>query len=773
MAQASRPIIAVVALLLLGLGVVASLVVSGVAGPGGGAADDAVEAARYVGRAMCVRCHPDVVTEWTGSHHDLAMQEVTDESLLGDWGAASLEHGGVTSMFSKRDGKPIIRTDGPDGELADFEVAYLFGVAPLQQLLISLPGGRLQAPSLAWDARPAAAGGQRWFHLYPDEPIDHRDELHWTGRGQRWNLMCAECHSTRLEKGYDRATGTYETRWFEIDVSCEACHGPGGDHVDDPKTPLPVAMRGAGAWKTGADGIPRRVDPIPEVDTALETCGPCHARRSSFGSWVPGDAFLDGYRPALLEETLYFADGQIQDEVYVWGSFLQSKMHAKGVTCGDCHEPHGLGLRAEGNGLCLRCHSPELGEREHTLHDADRAPDAVLCVNCHAPERTYMVVDPRRDHAFRVPRPDLTEAIGAPNACTSSCHDDRDARWAAKVIAGRAGGRPTAHWATALDAGRRQRPGADEALARLVESDPEDLVPGIVRATAASLLGRQGGPRAIAAIGRALRNEDPLVRHGAARALGAIPPERLAEVAGHLVEDPVRAVRLEAVTALAALPEDAFSPPRRDALASTIAELRAWQRHLADDPSAHVSLSILAMARGDPDEAEAELRAALRLDARHTPAAVNLADLMRATGRDLEAVDLLHAALAESPRAAVLHHALGLLRIRLGQAEEGRDSLRIASGLAPEVPRFAFVYAVALQAAEDGDGAVEVLREAARRHPGDIEILHALVTIQRDAGRLDEARRWARRLVERAPWNGGFRELQASLDGAEAGGRSE
>jgi hypothetical protein len=103
---------------------------------------------------------------------------------------------------------------------------------PLQQYLIEFPGGRLQTLDIGWDSRPKEQGGQRWFHLHPDDPVRQDDVLHWTGPNLNWNYMCADCHSTNLRKGYDASSDTYHTTWSEIDVSCEACHGPGSKHVE-------------------------------------------------------------------------------------------------------------------------------------------------------------------------------------------------------------------------------------------------------------------------------------------------------------------------------------------------------------------------------------------------------------------------------------------------------------------------------------------------------------------------------------------------------------
>ena len=185
----------------------------------------------HVGAAACRECHAAEYEAWSHSHHRQAMQVADAKTVLGDFRNAKFSYAGTTSTFSTRDGKFYVRTDGPDGKLADFEIRYTFGVSPLQQYLIELPGGKLQALGIAWDTRPKASGGQRWFHLYPGQNLRAGDPLHWTGVNQNWNFMCAECHSTRLRKNFDAESGTFGTTWAEINVACEACHGPGADHV--------------------------------------------------------------------------------------------------------------------------------------------------------------------------------------------------------------------------------------------------------------------------------------------------------------------------------------------------------------------------------------------------------------------------------------------------------------------------------------------------------------------------------------------------------------
>ena len=361
--------------------------------------------------------------------------------MLGDFDDAKFRHSGIESRFFRRDGKFMVRTDGPDGKLADFEISYTFGVWPLQQYLIEFPGGRYQTLGIAWDAREKSEGGQRWFHIYPNEKMDYRDQLHWTGMYQNWNLQCAACHSTNLRKGYDAASNTYKTTFSEINVACEACHGPASRHVEwakqakppysakDDKGLITLKTRWNEAWKFAATDVASAQRDRPADAAAMNTCAACHARRSTITeNGTPGAPLEDTHRLALLTAPNYYADGQQREEVYVWSSFLQTTMYQRGVTCMDCHEPHALKLRAEGNALCVRCHNAAAFDTEkHHFHKA--GTKGAQCVECHMPAQNYMVVDARRDHGIRSPRPDLSVALGSPNACTQ-CHADRKPGWA-------------------------------------------------------------------------------------------------------------------------------------------------------------------------------------------------------------------------------------------------------------------------------------------------------------------------------------------------------
>jgi len=733
------------------------------AAPAGGAfAFDAARAS-YVGRAACAECHAREDALLRGTDHERAMQEATPATVLGDFSPSTFTKDGVTTTFFRRDGRYMTRTDGPDGRPAEYEIAYVFGVDPLQQYLARFGNGRLQALPIAWDTRPRAAGGQRWFHLYPLETIKAGDPLHWTGRFQNWNHMCAECHLTNPRKGYDAATGAFATTWSEIGVSCEACHGPGSLHADwarqlrtTPGLARPAALGLAAAlgdddggfWlMDSATGQAHRT--LPRRSRAeVETCARCHARRFTLSEDVlPGRPLLDTHRPALLTPLLYQADGQILDEVFEYGSFLQSPMYAKGVSCRDCHDPHSQAPIALGSAVCATCHLPARFDTPAHHHHAAEAPGS-RCIDCHMPRRLYMVVDGRRDHGFRVPRPDLAAATGATNAC-NDCHADRSADWAARAIAGWTNGRPRpAHFGEVLAAGRRHLAGAPARLVALAQDTGQ---PDIVRATAIDLMAEQPTPAALRAAAAATTDPGPLVRLAAVQTLEAVSPdERIGTLAPRL-SDPVRGVRVEAARLLATAPAAALGPAAAAARDAALAEYVAAQALVADRPEGALNMAVLAAERGDAAGAERLYREALRQAPEVAAIYVNLADLCREQGRDEEGERLLRDGLLRAQPEADLHQALGLVLVRRGRPEEALPELRLAATLDPGQPRYAFVYAVALRDAGRDVEAARVLAKARTLHPGDRDLLFTLALTLRDLGRVDAARAAARDLAAAFP----------------------
>ena len=719
---------------------------------------DAQAPAQFVGSETCSGCHEAEAGLWRKSQHSHAMAHASEATVRGDFNEASFDDNGIRSRFFRKDGRYMVETDGVDGRLAIFEIEYTFGVDPLQQYLIGFPDGRIQALSIAWDTRPKEQGGQRWFHLYPGENISHDDPLHWTRANQNWNFMCAECHSTGVHKNYDAGHDRFATTFAEISVGCEACHGAGARHVAWARGGKPpgeaskglaviFGERTAVSWQPDpASGLPVRSTPPAGLRKEVETCGLCHARRSQQSEdWTPGQWLSDTHRVSPLDRRHFHADGQMRDveETYNYAPFKQSRMFAAGVTCSDCHDPHAASLRAPGDAACAQCHLPTKYESvAHHHHQQDASPG---CAACHMPLRDYMVIDRRHDHSFRIPRPDLSVKIGAPNACTD-CHRDKPAPWAAAAVENWFG--PRRHgWQTYGEAFHAAWSEAPDAAALLEAVAASPRTPALVRASALSELGAAGTGLA----GAALEDPDPMVRLGGLDVLEALPDEARWPLAGPRLSDPVRGVRIRAAELLASVPIERRPVADRDKFEKAAAEFVAAQKLNFDRPEARTTLGAFLARQGRWAQAEEQYRAALGLDDRFTPAAIDLADLFRQAGRDREGVGVLRAALVASQSDASLHHALGLALIRLKQRDAALGELRRAAELDPQAARYVYVYAVALQSAGRLPEASVAVKTGLKLHPNDRDLLSAAISFSRQAGDIAGALVYAERLARLTP----------------------
>ena len=630
----------------------------------------------FVGSEKCKKCHETAYNKWNGSHHDLAMDVANDTTVLGDFNDVSYTdpYNNVTSRFYRKVGKYFVQTEGPDGQPGDFEITHTFGFYPLQQYLVPFPDGRLQCLNIAWDIEK-----KTWYRLPPYEVEGPDDWLHWTRGGQTWNVMCAECHSTRLNKGFDPETGAYQTTWFAIDVGCEACHGAGSKHLAWADKPAFARAQ------TENYDLEVHTNSL-ETTEQIKLCAPCHSRRFQLGDnqHVEGE-LLDVMVPQLLNEGLYYPDGQILDEVYVYGSFVQSKMYQHGVRCSDCHDIHSLKRHKEKNELCTQCHRAETYDsKKHHFHKEvhnGQPSDGYLCVKCHMPGRLYMGADYRPDHSLRIPRPDLSAELGTPNACSAlGCHANKPLAWNIEYYTKWYGETRKPHYGTSIAAGRTRQPEAEADLVRLAE-DP--LVPVIVRATGLELLRAYPSPASQATLARALENDDALLRYTAIRSLEYFDTEtRLKRIAPKLY-DPVKAVRMEAAMMLSLLPEERLREDDREAFRKGLEEYREAMLYNADLAAQRYNLGNLAANLGDDSQAIVAYEKSIAIDDLFYPAKVNLAMLYSRQGKNREAEKLLRDVADQEPEQHEVAYSLGLLLAEMQQYDEAEAYLgKAASGMA-------------------------------------------------------------------------------------------
>ena len=448
----------------------------------------------------------------------------------------------------------------------------------------------------------------------------------------------------------------------------------------------------------------------------------------------------------MLDQGLYHADGQILEEVYVYGSFLQSKMHQAGVVCSNCHNPHSAELKLEGNAVCTQCHqqsppnqfsglqSKSYDSSEHHFHQ--EGSDGAQCRQCHMPAKTYMGVDERYDHSFRIPRPALSEELGLPNVCTS-CHKDQSNQWATKVIAahfGTTGSETQVHFARAFSAAHNGEPAS--GLLRSVFSD-KDQAP-IVRASALAFMSRQLDADALEDVKLGLASSDPAMQLAALQSVESLPIGQRWQMTSSLLKDKHLAVRIEAARALADASSSLLSEEESDLLNGVLNEYIDSQELNADRPEALSNLGSLAVRRSNMARAEGYYQRAIKLDPLWIPAYLNLADLYRGIQRDAEGGSILARAIKQQPGVAESHHAYGLWHFRQGNTEAALVELKLASEFSDSW-RYQYVYAIGLNSAGYTDKAIERLEHSAERNPGNVELLFALATIERDRGEIEKA----------------------------------
>jgi tetratricopeptide (TPR) repeat protein len=736
----------------------------------------------FVGRNACIECHKIEDDLWVGSHHDLAMDTATDKTVLGDFNDYEFNHRGKVHRMFRRDSLFFVNTEGPTGSFEDFQVAYTFGYTPLQQYLVPFEGGRLQCLPIAWDT-----GKSRWFHLgdtvYDGEDLGPGNWLYWTGQAQNWNGMCADCHSTNLRKNYDPVTRSYNTTWSEIDVSCEACHGPASDHIiwaNLPEGSRPMDVN---------TGLTVRTSDLTNEEL-LNVCARCHSRRAIMGDYEDDNSDLLNYMiPMLISPPLYYADGQILDEVYEFGSFTQSRMFEKEVMCSDCHDSHSATTKEPDNRLCLQCHRPDIYDSpRHHFHKMDPGtltgqpavngsgqygegsgvgrlinrgePEYVegtgaQCVNCHMTGRYYMGNDYRRDHSFRIPRPDLTMSIGTPNAC-NDCHKDKTTAWSLSYIERWYGERRRPHYGETFAAADR---GDRSVIPDLVLYAENELFPLMVRATAVRYLGRFNTAGSNRAVERALTDPASLVRHTAVMSYNPSDAVTYEELMMPRLNDPVRAIRAEAGIRLSELPAGQLSAAARKARKAALEEYRAINIYTADFPGGAFNLGIMHANAGDLEKAAESYREALRIDGLFYLAKVNLATVYAQQGNYVEAEKLLREILAEQPELHEINSSLAMLLAEQGRYGESREYFQKAAALMPEQTRILYNLGLLENALGNTSAAEGYLLKVLGREPDNYDYLYALATFYIEHGEKAKAMIYARQLAQKFPENPAGRQL--------------
>lgn len=695
----------------------------------------------FVGGQVCQECHQEAYQDWKGSHHDQAMKIASDSTIEGDFNNTRFSIKGVKYKFFKKDGQFMVNTQSGDGSYQDFKIAYTFGVYPLQQYLAEFPNGKYQTLQAAWDSKD-----NKWMDVQPRFDIVHDEWLHWTRGAMNWNSMCADCHSTNLHKNYDLNTDSYHTTFSEINVSCESCHGPGEEHVK---------FYSGGYNKN--DTPPQLYMTNNMKSTELvDKCARCHSRRGQTSEYFNYEGhFFDHYDPELISDGNYFPDGQILDEDYVWASFRQSKMFHNGVSCKDCHNVHSLELKSTTNQLCLQCHNQSYDNEAHHFHPVDS--ESGKCINCHMTGRTYMGNDFRRDHSFRVPRPDQSVVYGTPNACTS-CHEGKSDEWAAKAVKDFYGDKRPPHFSDLLLPGQR---GDKSKLYQLLDSAG---APEIARATAIRYLGGMMDAQDIDRIKKYFRDSSALVRAHTLRHFHMPDDQWYKNELNTLLKDPVRLVRTSAAKNKLSLDPNAEA-----------SGMLAFKENLetlnlqADFASGRHALAAYYESKRDLTSAKASYEKALEIDNLYNQARMNLAMIYYQEKNYDEAQKMYEKVISLEPDFAYTYYMLGLLLSETGKTAEAIKSMGLAYQKETQNYRIGYNYALMLHQDKQYPKAIKVVDEATAKFGLFEDITYIKLLSLMESHRNAEALKVCEQLINLNPNQRAYRQIIQQLQSESQG----
>ena len=664
--------------------------------------------ARFAGSKTCAECHKDAYNKWTNSHHGLAER--------------------------------VLLSSDP---VADLKVSVnrVVGVHPLRQFLVPTNNGRLQATELAFD--PVK---HEWFNIFGEENRQPGEWGHWTGRGMNWNSMCATCHNTRLRKNYDATTDSYKTAAAEMSVSCESCHGPMATHVQ---------------WQRKTPG---KNDPtIRRLSKTqmLSACAACHTRRTELdGEFEAGADFFDHFGLTIPDESdLYYPDGQVRDENYEVVSFMSSRMHAAGVSCNDCHEPHSSKPILQGNDLCMRCHTgttqppaPRIEPLAHSHHKLGSTGNS--CVACHMPTTVYMQRHPRHDHGFTIPDPQLTKETGTPNAC-NRCHTEKSTDWAiehTEAWYGEKMNRPSHTRARHVASARK---GDTNIIASLIEMSRAEPLP-VWRGVGTVLLERFAEhPAAQVTLAEKTKDPSPLVRAQAVRGLSALLPMPSAqENLRSLLSDPSRSVRVAAAWAL---------HHEIDTNSTAGKELLASLNFNTDQPLGAMQHGTFYLDRNDPHRALSWFEKSVAWDPKSAPFRQALAIASSTLNRHNDAIEQLRAACQLAPKEAHYRYSLGLAYNEAGRQREAIAALEEAVKLDDSHALAWYNLGLGYSALSDDERALAALAKAEILDQQSARVPYARATILIRRGQTAHARSALSRVLELQPGFAPAHELMRSL----------
>jgi predicted CXXCH cytochrome family protein len=657
----------------------------------------------YLGAESCKECHQQEHGEWEKSDHFFSMQKATSQFVKADFNT-SFTADKIQYRFRKKDSVYLVDITDQNEPTQTFEVAYTFGWEPLQQYLLKAKNGKFQTLRATWDTKK-----NLWFHQSAGTIVEPHDWLSWSKGGQNWNTMCSSCHSTHLKKNYNESTESFSTSYTEINVACESCHGAGGRHLD-------------------AQDNPKLTDPYQKQSLSnnksqFDNCGACHARRTMLEDLSdPSNEFLHRFIPQNLTNAFYEADGQIDGEDFVYGSFLTSKMYRNHVSCSNCHNPHSGEMKMEGNALCLQCHEPSYNSEEHHHHEGIEGTEGTSCVSCHMDGKVYMGNDYRKDHSFRVPRPDQSVKYKTSNAC-NSCHTDKSSKWAESAVIKWYGNERAYHFSDDLLPGSLLDDKSFNHLSNLMKNDS---VPTIVKSTALEYLQYINSSESFDLILKSLQHKEALVRQAGYVSLLSFPEQLRKEPGLKGLRDKVKAVRIMAFRSISNLDVKTLNPTDLSVWNQVNGEYFTYLKGNSDFPNGQTLIGEYYLQQGDYNRAVTAFNRALKMDSLQVSPYTNLAILYSGKSESLKVQGVLNEGLAKFPENAQMYYFIGLNEGALNNMDGQITGLKRAYELEPSNVKYAYNYILTMyetKIEKNQKEAIMILSDALKIYPKNQKLL--------------------------------------------------
>lgn len=701
-----------------------------------------VDSATYVGPQTCASCHASEFQSWKTSHHYHAMEIASDSTVLANFNNTEFIADGCDYKFFRKKNDFYVKTIGADNKTHNFKIAYTFGFHPLQQYLIELPGGKIQVLRASWNVDE-----KKWFHQYSGNTISNNDWLHWTGGGQRWNTMCSDCHSTGVEKNYNATADTFNTTWQVLNVSCESCHGPASKHIE---------FVNSIDYKNNPQHGNSFILALHDSSTGeqINSCAPCHSRRMKMGEgFTTTENHLNFFIPQIPVAPDYQADGQIQEEDYEYTSFLQSKMYMAQVQCSNCHNPHSGEIKLIGNALCLQCHSKNLDAPAHTHHNT--TSNGAQCINCHMPTHTYMGIDARHDHSFKIPRPDLSLKFGVTNAC-NQCHADKDAAWANQYFSKWYDSIPHNEFTQELIGASLFDTSSALHIKNILSNN---MFPPAVKAAAIYYAGYISDPAVLQLMLQMLTDSSALIRYQILKSLTAYPSDAWMHAVTPLLSDKIKMVRLAAAELFTGATASVFENDDWENFISSKSEFENFLRYQFDFPSGHLMMGNYLMNENLIDSSRKEFLAALKMDSLLIPARIKLATSLSMLNKNDQALQQLKRVINIDSESTTGWYFLALLQNQLNDNNAALQSFQKAISLKPTDARVYYNFAIFCEQQQRMTDAETYYKKAVDMSPASEDYNYAIATFYFRQGNMALCNVYASVLVKLNPENKNYQQL--------------